>query len=193
MQQHSARAGVQGADNRAAADKGEGGLLRVLKDRAAEPEGDEQLLVRAQVPQRQGLHQAPLPADRQVLRQVRALQEQQVLRGAAQEGRARVPHRQQEGALRPPGEILHLRGIHRAHVQPLPLRHQERHRTVTSALCRIFRLKTGEVGNLVENAKSIIHHLTAKLIERSKVKMNKLVKISIKTASSINMDIYQSP
>lgn len=49
------------------------------------------------------------------------------------------------------------------------------------------------MGNLVENAKSIIHHLTAKLIERSKVKMNKLVKISIKTASSINMDIYQSP
>lgn len=46
--------------------------------------------------------------------------------------------------------------------------------------------------SLVENAKTIIHHLTAKLIERSKVKMNKLVKISVKTASSINLEVYQS-
>lgn len=78
-----------------------------------------------------------------MLREVRALQEQQVLRGTAEEGRAGISDRQQEGALRAAGEVRHLRGVHRAHVQPLPLRHQEREGTVTQKLPRIFRLKTG--------------------------------------------------
>ncbi len=38
----------------------------------------------------------------------------------------------------------------------------------------------------------IIPELTAKLIERSKTKSNKLLKVSVKTASSINFDIYQA-
>lgn len=42
------------------------------------------------------------------------------------------------------------------------------------------------------NASVIVHSLVAKLIERSKVKQNRLVKVSLKTASSINFDIYSS-
>jgi hypothetical protein len=55
---------------------------------------------------------------------------------------------------------------------------------------RIFRLKAGSVDSLVTNACVIIHSLVAKLIERSKAKQNRLVKVSLKTASSINFDIY---
>jgi hypothetical protein len=36
----------------------------------------------------------------------------------------------------------------------------------------------------------ITHALVAKLIERSKVKGNRLIKLSVKTASSINFDLY---
>lgn len=46
--------------------------------------------------------------------------------------------------------------------------------------------------SLVANASVIIHSLVAKLIERSKVKQNRLMKVSLKTASSIKFDIYAS-
>ena len=36
----------------------------------------------------------------------------------------------------------------------------------------------------------ITHALVAKLIERSKAKGNALVKLSVKTATSINFDLY---
>ena len=53
-------------------------------------------------------------------------------------------------------------------------------------------MKGGSADHLVDNTPTIIHSLVAKLIERSKTKQNRLLKISVKTASSINFQIYNA-
>lgn len=55
---------------------------------------------------------------------------------------------------------------------------------------QVFRLKSGAVSSLLPNAMAIIHELTARLLERSKLKKNRLVKVCLKTPTSINFDIY---
>ena len=53
-------------------------------------------------------------------------------------------------------------------------------------------MKAGSADSLVNNTPTIMHSLVAKLIERSKNKQNKLLKVSVKTASSINFEIYNA-
>jgi hypothetical protein len=50
----------------------------------------------------------------------------------------------------------------------------------------------GVIEDLFKNASAIIYELAAKLIERSKAKQNQLLKVTVKTASSINFDLYQA-
>lgn len=48
-----------------------------------------------------------------------------------------------------------------------------------------------EHGKLADNIEAVVHQMVARLIQKNKNKGNRLVKASVKTDSSIPIDIYE--